>query len=165
MRKNQVDELVEQLKAKPIDMKVRTIPNAGGKIYVCFIGQLVDRDALSEYIIKPMTQHCAGSNQALSAESTINRVLYVDECHLAVNLQDVEYNILNGQAVILFNNDTQYVIVNRRKVEQRNISNPEIMYSSRGPRDAFVESLDTNLSLLRYRLKDGISVSNKSRWV
>lgn len=155
MRKSPVDEFVEQLKAKPIDMQVRAIPNAGGKIYVCFISQMVDRQALSEFTIKPLTQHCAQSNQPLGAASAVDRVLYADECKIANNLQDVVFNVLDGQTVILFSNDAQYVVINRKKVEQRNVSDPETMYSARGPRDAFVESLDTNLSLLRYRLKDG----------
>jgi spore germination protein KA/spore germination protein len=67
----------------------------------------------------------------------------------------VEFYVLNGQTVILFSSDRQYVIVNRKKVENRNVTEPELMYSLRGPRDAFVEDIDTNLSLLRYRLKDG----------
>lgn len=155
MRKSPVDELVEQLKAKPIDMKVRMIPSAGSRVYICFISQMVDRQALSEFIIKPVTQHCAQSNQVLNAAVTIDSVLYADDCKISNNLADVEFDVLNGQTVILFSNDTQYVIVNRKKVEKRNVSTPELMYSALGPRDSFVESLDTNLSLLRYRLKDG----------
>ncbi len=154
MRKNAADELVEQLKARQLDLQVKTIPYQGGRAHICYIAQLVDRKALSQFVVKPMVQYCEDGSRSLDAEK-VNRMLYVDECILGGDLQEVEFNILNGQSVILFSSDSRFVIVNCKKVEQRNISTPELMYSSRGPRDAFVESLDTNLSLLRYRLKDG----------
>ena len=155
MRKSAAAEFVEQLKTKQIDLQVRTIPYQGGNAYICYIAQLVDRSGLSDFIVKPMIQYCADSGKTMNAAQTIDRILYSDQCLLGQNLQDVEYNILNGHTIILFSNDAQFIIVNSKKVVNRTVTPPELMYSSRGPRDSFVETLDTNLSLLRYRLKDG----------
>ena len=149
------EELVQSLTSKKIDMLARQIPYMGGMAYVCYIGQLVDRQAISELVIKPLLNHCAESKKSVGAAYAVDNLLYADECLLDDDLNKVEYYVLNGQTVILFSSDRQYVIVNRKKVEKRNVTEPELMYSLRGPRDAFVEDLDTNLSLLRYRLKDG----------
>jgi len=156
MKNNQiVEDLVQSLTSKKIDMLARSIPYMGGRAYVCYIGQLVDRQAISDLVIKPLLNHCAESKKAVTAAYAVDNLLYADECILEDDLNKIEYYVLNGQTVILFSTDSQYVIVNRKKVEKRNVTEPELMYTLRGPRDAFVEDLDTNLSLLRYRLKDG----------
>jgi spore germination protein KA len=155
MKKIKVEALVQNLKNKKIDMLVRTIPYKGGKAYICYIGQLVDRQAISELVIRPLIQYCAGERKEIDAVFAVDSLLYADECIVSEDYNRAEFYILNGQSVIFFSNDTSYIIVNRKKVEKRDVSPPELMYSYRGPRDAFVEDLDTNLSLLRYRLKDG----------
>jgi spore germination protein KA len=55
--------------------------------------------------------------------------------------------------VLLFSEDRRYVVVNLKKVEKRSTTEPVMTYTIRGPRDSLVESLDSNLSLIRYRLK------------
>jgi hypothetical protein len=55
--------------------------------------------------------------------------------------------------VLLFSEDRRYVVVNLKKVEKRSTTEPVMTYTIRGPRDSLVESLDSNLSLIRYRIK------------
>ena len=50
--------------------------------------------------------------------------------------------------------DPNIAVINLKKVEKRPISQPETTYTIRGPRDSFIENIDTNLSLIRYRIKD-----------
>ena len=156
MRKQQyVEDLVQSLTTKKIDMLARQIPYMGGTAYVCYIAQLADRQAISQMVIKPLQDHCSDSRQAVTAEYAVNNLLFADQCQLDDDLNKVETYVLSGQTVVLFSADRQYAVVNLKKVEKRAVAEPELMYSLRGPRDAFVEDLDTNLSLLRYRLKDG----------
>jgi spore germination protein KA/spore germination protein len=56
--------------------------------------------------------------------------------------------------VMLFSGERQYITINIKKVEHRPVAEPELSYTLRSPRDCFVENLDTNLSVLRYRVKD-----------
>ncbi len=161
MRKSAASDLVEQLKSKPIDMTVKEIPLQNGKAYICYIAQLVDRNALSQFVVTPMVEYVQKGGSMTPAQAA-ERILYADECKLGSNLNEVEFNILNGQTVILFSSDAQFVVVNCKQVQHRDVAAPELMYSARGPRDSFVETLDINLSLLRYRLKDGsISIDKK----
>ncbi len=156
MKSNQdVNNLIQDLTSKKIDMQVRTIPYNGGAAHICYIGQLADRQAISEMIIKPLQGHCAENKKPVTAAYAVDNLFYADQCQLDDDLYQVELYVLNGQTVVLFTTDEQYVTINLKKVEKRAVKEPELMYSERGPRDAFVEDLDTNLSLLRYRLKDG----------
>ena len=84
----------------------------------------------------------------------MDSVIYAADSLLEKDFSMVSGHILNGKVVILFSNDEHYIVINLKNVEQRQIPKPEITYTIRGPRDCFVENLDTNLSLIRYRLKD-----------
>lgn len=81
-------------------------------------------------------------------------MLYVDDYKLASDSEEVQALILDGQVVILLPEDDKYIVVNLKEVAQRSISEPTLEYTLRGPRDCFVENLDTNMALIRYRSKD-----------
>lgn len=148
------DNVLHALKAKGIVLTERTIPFYGGTIKILYVKQLIDTNALSEQIIKPLVLHCSSIKAPLTAQQTIDSIIYSSDCYLEMDDSKIEGNILNGMAVILFSNDQHYVAVNLKKVEHRSIPIPEITYTIRGPRDCLVENLDVNLSLIRYRLKD-----------
>ena len=150
-----VEKLVSDLTEKKLDVMVREIPYLGGTSYICYIGQLSDRRAISEMVIKPLQEYCAECKKAVTPSFAANSLMYADQCHLASDLSQVEAEILNGHTVVLFTTDNEYLVINLKKVEKRRVSSPELMYALRGPRDAFVEDLESNLSLIRYRLKDG----------
>ena len=154
VKTNSIRQYVEALKAKNLDLLVKTISYDDGQAFLCYIGQLIDRKQLSELVIKPVMAYVAEKRRRLNAE-LCNSLLYADQSYLSEKPDEAEYHILDGMAVLFFTNDTQFVVIDCKKVERRSVSTPELMYASRGPRDAFVEHLDTNLSLLRYRLKDG----------
>lgn len=59
-----------------------------------------------------------------------------------------------GRSVIISLNDSKYIVANTLKVEKRTTNTPEIEFTNRGPRDSFTENLDSNISLIRYRIKD-----------
>lgn len=148
------EKLVRDLTSKKSDIMVRTISYFGGTVYICYIGQLADRQAISTMVVKPLQDYCADGKKTVTAAYAANNLLFVDQCRLDDDPIQIEPYILNGQTVVLFSNERQYAVVGLKKVEKRTIAAPELMYTLRGPRDAFVEDLDTNLSLVRYRLKD-----------
>lgn len=62
--------------------------------------------------------------------------------------------IIEGRSLIIMPDIKEYIVSNTLKVEKRSIQSPEVEGSIRAPRDAFVENLSSNLSLIRYRIKD-----------
>ncbi|MCE5236428.1 MAG: spore germination protein [Clostridiaceae bacterium] len=148
------EKLVRDLTSKKSDILVRTISYMGGTAYICYIGQLADRQAISNMVVKPLQDYCKEGKKNITAAYAANNLLFADQCLLDDDPDQIEPYILNGQTVVLFSTDRQYVAVGLKKVEKRTVAAPELMYSLRGPRDAFVEDIDTNLSLVRHRLKD-----------
>jgi spore germination protein KA/spore germination protein len=146
--------IIEDIKAKGVILNERTISFKDDFITIYFIRQLTDQNALSEEIIRPLVQYSTSDKKHLLARFTMENVIYSAECQIESDSTKIEDHILNGMAVIIFSSDDDYLIANIKKVEHRQVSTPEIAYTIRGPRDCFVEYLDVNLSLIRYRIKD-----------
>lgn len=122
------------------------------EIYILYIPQLTNKDSLSENIIKPLLQY--NGEKEISADLILESIIYIDEANCENDENKITDYIIEGKSVIIIHNDNKYIVANTLKVEKRSIESPEIESSIRSPRDAFTENLDTNLSLIRHRIKD-----------
>lgn len=142
------------LQSNELNFTERTIPFRFGTIKLFYIMQLIDRAALTENIIKPLVLHCSMVHEPINAQITVDNIIYADDCVIESDPNRIEDLILSGMVVILFSTDKKYAVINIKKVEQRAIPTPQLTYTLRGPQDCFTENLDSNLSLVRYRIKD-----------
>lgn len=148
------DKVVNEIKSKSLDVTERTVPYSGGTLKLLFVRQMTDTQSLSEYIIKPIVQYCAANKAPLKAQHAMESIIFADDCHLEMDEARIEYHVLQGMVVMLFSNDPHFIVANLRQVAKRDVTESELTYNVRAPRDSFVEDLDTNLSLIRYRIKD-----------
>lgn len=151
--KNKSTQLIEHILEQVSGVSKREIPCAHGMITVLFIKQLTDRYLLSDFIIKPLIGFPA-VKRILTAEDIKDRVLCVDDCEIEQDTDKIESYLLNGYTILLFSWELNYLVSNIKKVESKSIDSPELNFTLRGARDCFIENLDTNLSLIRYRIKD-----------
>ncbi len=145
---------IAALKERNLDITERIIPFAGGQVKLFYILQLTDRPSLSENVLKPLIQYCSGSENNLSAKKILDSIIFADDCKLDSDKKKIEEYVLLGMVVILLSNDKQYVVINLKTVAHRDVPTPQLTYTVRGPQDCFTENLDTNLSLIRYRITD-----------
>lgn len=153
MLSNKNEAFVRELRASNEDIKEKRIPYSGGCVWVLYIRQIIDTRSLSENILKPVML-LAASDRPLKAQQVMETTIFTDDNRLDEDTANVEQYILEGNCVLIFSGDKKYIAANIRKIAQRQISPPEFRYSLRGPRDAFIEDIDVNLSLLRKRIKD-----------
>ncbi len=147
-------EITEELNIENLDLSERSIPFRQGLIKIYYVKQLTDRLSLADNIIKPLILYCSSEKNSINAQMAVDGIIFADDCELESDFSKAKELILSGMVVILFSNDEHYIVANFKKVEQRSISKPELNYTIRGPQDCFTENLDTNISLVRYRLKD-----------
>ncbi len=62
--------------------------------------------------------------------------------------------ILKGNTLIFIPYEEQYIIADTLQAAKREIQTPELEGPLRGPKDCFTENFESNLSLIRYRIKD-----------
>lgn len=144
--------ILVELKNNIAGMLVRKINIKDKEIYILFIPQISNRDSLSENIIKPILQY--SGQQTLTVELIMDSIIYIDDVILEDDSNKITDYIVQGKSVVILSDSSKYIVANTLKVEKRSIQSPEVEASIRSPRDAFNENLDSNLSLIRHRIKD-----------
>lgn len=156
-KKPETETILEAIEEEGFSLSRRSLNCGGGSIEILYIRQLTDCVSLMDFVIKPLSLYLGQWSNAmrrLRAKTIAQNVLYADDYWLESNREEAQALILDGKVVILLSNDDEYIVVNLKKVEHRPISEPTLEYTLRGPRDCFVENLETNLALIRYRNKD-----------
>ena len=156
-KKPKAETILESIEAEGFALSRRSLPCKEGSIEILYIPQLTDRVSLMNFVIRPLSlylERASNAAQALKAETIAESVLYADDFTLQTDEDEAAPLILDGRTILLIPGDDQYIVVNLNKVEHRSISDPMIEYTLRGPRDCFVENLNVNMALIRYRSKD-----------
>ncbi|WP_100372291.1 spore germination protein [Bacillus sp. FJAT-45037] len=122
------------------DLIHRTFPTKD--IHIVYFEHLVDNDELNREVIKPFSQIRADEVNALLHESQFNKV---DDTKGFIN------GILKGSIGIFFSRDTYLIDV--YGPPSRNIIESETESIITGPHDGFIESIGSNLSLIRRRIR------------
>lgn len=146
--------LIKKLLSQNQDITKRTVQGQNHRVNLLFIKQLVDRNQLSQLVIRPLTHYLSKNDIDLSAEICANHVICCDDCRMEANRARIAEFVLSGMVVILFDHKKEFLVINLKMVEKKAVSGPELTFTLRGPRDCFSENLDVNLSLIRYRIKD-----------
>ncbi|MRG84706.1 spore germination protein [Salinibacillus xinjiangensis] len=120
-----------------------------------FISSLVDKEKINRDIIKPLQKEEKSkkeSSKSPSTSSILNEVLYYCDGEMGSDMKAVIDALLHGKTVIFIDCEKEALFLDTFKPEKRGISQPETERVVRGPRDGFIEQMQTNISLLRYRL-------------
>ncbi|RKD25272.1 spore germination protein KA [Caminicella sporogenes DSM 14501] len=121
-------------------------------IYILFIPQITDKNKISNDIIKPLINH--NEKTKLNIEKMSNSLIYCEDIFIDQDENKIMYYILKGYSVIFITGEKKYIVANTTKIEKRTTSTPELESPLKAPRDSFTENFDSNLSLIRYRIKD-----------
>ncbi|MBP2653686.1 MAG: hypothetical protein H6Q73_1255 [Firmicutes bacterium] len=90
-----------------------------------------------------------------------NALLAVASLSMEDVMGEAVKRVLAGDTLLLIDGVTGIIVIESRKMEARAISEPETETNIRGSRDGFVESIQTNITLLRRRLKNPNLITKK----
>lgn len=79
-------------------------------------------------------------------------ILYSGELNLTSDLNEIIKKLTRGEKVLLIENEEVVILINTKKLEKRAIVEPPNNNVIRGPREGFVEDINTNLNLIKKRL-------------
>ncbi|MBX6350266.1 MAG: spore germination protein [Clostridia bacterium] len=89
------------------------------------------------------------------ANDPLARLVSALEVRPKSRLSELPAPIFAGDVALLLDGSRRAFLLGFRQPKERNLGEPETEAVIRGPREGFVESLRTNTSLLRRRLRDG----------
>ena len=126
------------------------------QVEMLFIVGQVRNERVCDYVLRPLTQ-----NEALRAapdmDAAFDLMLKGGLYSLSVQSRDamdqVIFDLIDGSAALFFPGKAQVLTLSAGTEEKRSVSDPENEPDVKGARDAFVESLRTNTSLVRRRFR------------
>ncbi|MED0736706.1 spore germination protein [Aneurinibacillus thermoaerophilus] len=160
-----VQDITEQL-GQNTDFTSHHLICAGRRVALFFFQSLVDIQHLSEYVILPLQERwdkdASEKGLLLSEEKAKHELLQIiqrqivatTETQRIMDWQAAIQQMLDGKALLIVDGEATGLAVGVERVEKRNIANPDTEQSVIGPKESFIEDLDTNITLIRQRLRD-----------
>ncbi|MFC4323566.1 spore germination protein [Litchfieldia salsa] len=141
-----VEEVTEIFK-KSSDYLSYQSTEAVSPFWLCYVTTLIDKKLLHESIL-PYLQY----NPSDSVKN-IKKIIPIEEIIITDSVDDIKSKLLAGHIMVkLKNNERFCALIKANKDNTRSVSVPEVEFSVLGPKEAFVESLETNINLIRKRL-------------
>jgi spore germination protein KA len=130
---------------------------------IIYINGLVNKDMIDRDILNPLMLHVQENlnNMDNVEEYLYKKYIAVSNTFIETDINKVVDNIKRGKTALLIQGSCGFVIVDTTGGVYRSITEPINDTSLRGPREGFVENLETNLSILRRRIKDKNLVTDK----
>ena len=126
--------------------------NTGTEIYKMYINEFVDKQLIDETILKPISNEIGNITSATDILNIVKcgKLYYIDT-KLEIDVDKIVSSLLAANFVLVCEN--QAFIFDTSKISKRGIDKPENEIAVKGPRESFIESSATNVSLVRRRLQ------------
>jgi len=134
------------------DFNYRPLKCGDFTLYAYAIDGLTAGGATSDYIFKPITEHLSAPTMEALYEQALSGMIYNSVASTCEDLDAVALKLVNGFCVVLFPG-VGALAFEVRSGEQRGPSAPEVENTVKGPKDAFVETIRINTSLVRRHLR------------
>ncbi|MBQ7351306.1 MAG: spore germination protein [Clostridia bacterium] len=127
------------------ELIIKEISSMKTKCAVLYILGLTDTTALSKLVVKPLLE----SHIKPTPENTPTDILTICEAESETDEQKIISALLKGKGILFIDNHPEALILGIDKFKERSPEEPPTSTVLKGPRAGFVESLKTNLSILR----------------
>ena len=114
-----------------------------------YVDSLTDKFSFAESVIKPLI--------ALKGDidyTSVKNAILSPEIKEICDKKSLFGEILGGNGIVIIDQSTTALSVGFKRFEKRAVIEPPTSVTLKGPREGFVEDLNTNLSLIRRRLKN-----------
>ncbi|WOV87030.1 spore germination protein [Sporosarcina oncorhynchi] len=133
---------IEALKAKLdgiVDAVFKEMELPEGQVTLIYFSSLVDKLTLHQTVIRPLLEAALKDTAELIEGGQLSKLISA---------------ITNGSTIVYYPNEDVYFKVNTFSAPTAAITNTDTESGSLGPQNAFTESLDTNLSLIKRRIQN-----------
>lgn len=121
--------------------------------FIVYIDGMADKNTINDYILRQLLERHSPAN-ANSIKTDMAE--YIGNNLLASNqiVKETEYikiikQVLNGLTALFIEDCDQCILIESRGFEKRSVSQPLVETVVKGPQEAFIENLRTNITLIR----------------
>ena len=145
------DERIRAMFEGASDFETRTLRMGKGRLHAYFIDGLVTSGFVADYIYKPIVLDLP-EDQKEAYDAALNGGIYNAVARPVKDIADAASKIVNGFCVVLFPGVGAIAFEARTGVG-RGPTMPDVENTVKGPKDAFVETIRINTSLIRRHLR------------
>ena len=145
------DEQIKSRFAEAGDFVTRTLRCDGNTLYAYYIDGLTSGGDISEYVFRPISENLSG-NLEEAYDAALHGAVYNSAVSVCKDVDEVAQKLVNGFCIVLFPGVGALAFEVKTGVK-RGPSSPEVENTVKGPKDAFVETIRVNTSLIRRHLR------------
>lgn len=122
------------------------------KIKLYFIDCLINKELFSTGVVGAIREMLNTKEERLT-DVLENKLLGVASVKRTIDAKLIQEEIFNGSVVINIEKEKDFLIIALTDFSKRSITEPPNASVVRGPREGFIEEIETNISMIRRRLK------------
>ena len=134
------------------DFMARELRCGDHTLYAYAIDGLIASAYASDYVFRPITGHLNAPTMEELYRHALTGMIYNNVATPCDDLDAVALQLVNGFCVVLFPG-VGAIGFEVKTPEKRGVSAPEVENTVKGPKDAFVETVRSNTSLIRRHLR------------
>ena len=143
------------------DFVVREFVSLGADACVAFLEGLSGNVLIDEYILRPCMEHNASKilDKSERARYLLKNVISINQAAIECTVDEISAALLKGMAVFMIDGCAEAILLDTRQYEKRPVNAPKTEAVVLGPQEGFIESLRTNLTLIRRYLASSMLVT------
>ncbi|KRE32958.1 spore germination protein [Paenibacillus sp. Soil724D2] len=152
---NENSQYLQTVMGASSDFVVRNLTLPGSlQMAIFYLDGMVDKQALQESIIQCLHERTPLLVNEISIQSIKTNVLNAPEVLSTSSIAEALDLMLSGAVLLVMDGAGESIVVPMQGWEERSISESKTQSVVRGPQDSFTETLRTNTTLVRRRVKD-----------
>lgn len=123
---------------------------------IIYIDGMINKDIIDKDILRPLMIYLKKdiSSEPNVLEYLIKRYIPMSNTLIETEIEKAYFNLKRGKTILLIDNVPQFAILDTTAGLTRDIQEPSNETAVRGSREGFVENIETNVSLLKRKIKD-----------
>ncbi|MBC9785688.1 spore germination protein [Heliobacterium chlorum] len=134
------------------DFAIRALQTSWGQVTIAFYRSLTNSNQIQEFLIAPLVEYLPPIDRSLCPKDLKDRLTY---CHIVSDVfthDSLIRSITSGLTFVHIDGCDWGLALDFQGLRGRNVSEPHTETVVQGPYDGFVEDINVNLQLLRFRL-------------
>lgn len=155
------DEHVRKIQAEVGDKNKLVVRNITiGREYhlevsIIYVRGLANKDVIDRDIMHPLLFKIEEGIDSINIEYYLcKKYIAVSDTYIDNDIYKTIDALKRGNTVIIVESSNKFIIADTIDGKYRSIEEPPSDLSLRGPREGFIENLDTNISIMRRKIKD-----------
>lgn len=125
---------------------------------ILYLDGMIDNSLIDENVLKPLMQNSCFNNakepETITASYIKSDLLLVGSIDIVPSPNEAIDHFLSGDTVLLVDGSREALSISLRAWDKRNVEEPKTETVVRGPREGFTETMRTNTSMLRRKIKN-----------